>query len=73
MTGKILSEIGKDLPTAAVSKMVVGKTSVDVEVLVRDQLDEQLTGTWFNNEKLGNLLKLVVVMSKSEEATGALH
>jgi len=72
MTGKILSEIGKDLPTAAVNKMVVGKTSVDVEVRVRDQLDEQLTGTWFNNEKLGNLLKLVVVMSKSEEATNIL-
>ena len=69
MTQKILSEIGKDLPTASVNKMIVGKTSIDVELVVKDQLDDELNGTWFSNEKLGNLLKLVVVMSKSEEAT----
>ena len=35
MTQKILSEIGKDLPTASVNKMIVGKTSIDVELVVK--------------------------------------
>jgi len=72
MSDKILSLIGDELPTANVSRMVLTKSSIDVEILTRDQLDEQLEGTWFNNEKLVNLLKLVVVISKNPEVTDIL-
>jgi len=72
MANRVLSTIGKDLPNANVNKMVIGKTSIDVELVVKDQLDDKLVGTWFNNDKLGNLLKMVVVMSKNSEATEIL-
>lgn len=72
MPDKVLSTIGNELPTASVNRMVIGKDSIAVELVVKDQLDEQLTGTWFNNEKMGNLLKMVVVMSRDEEATRIL-
>jgi len=72
MTDKILSTIGNELPTASVNSMVISKSSIKAEILVKDQLDEQLTGTWFNNEKMGNLLKMVVIMSRDEEATRLL-